>query len=128
MRKSISSLRNLNSQEQANEILRTEETIFKITGEKTTYFRPPYGKFNRALLRTVKNIDYKMVLWSLLTYDYKNDIAVFNRSLQHLKNNSLVVMHDHPKCTETVHAGLTKLVEAVFRNNFSIGVPGECLK
>lgn len=121
-------MRNLNTQEQANEILRTEETIFKITGEKTTYFRPPYGKFNRALLRTVKNIDYKMVLWSLLTYDYKNDKDIFNRSLKHLKKNSLIVMHDHPKCSETVHAGLQKLIDEVYRNNFSIGVPGECLK
>lgn len=123
-----SNLRTCNRAEQAMEILRTEETIQKITGVKTQLFRPPYGKFSRELLKTVHNTDYTMMLWSLLTYDYKNDIKIFRQSLPFLRQNSIVVMHDHPKCAATVHQGLPYLLEKIDKQNFTIGRPEVCLK
>src|SRR5512146_932633 len=41
-------------------------------GMDVLYFRPPYGKFNLSSLSDLKKMNIKTVMWSLLTYDFKN--------------------------------------------------------
>ena len=97
-------------------------------GYKVDYFRPPHGKFNLKLRSYLNYIDLKCVMWSLLTYDYKNNIDEVKKSLKHLKGNSIIVLHDSLKSKEVIIAAIDLISESILSNNFSVGTPPECLK
>ncbi|PID58692.1 MAG: hypothetical protein CR986_07450 [Ignavibacteriae bacterium] len=96
---------------------------------KIEYFRPPHGRFNLKTNRILNKLSLKNVMWSLLTYDYKNDINMVKFSVQkYLMNNSIVVLHDSNKSKEIIIDSIKEIIESINKNNFKIGMPSECLK
>lgn len=55
------------------ELLKTEKKIFEITGQKTTFYAPPYGERGRNGLAAADELGYKTVLWTLDTIDWRQD-------------------------------------------------------
>ena len=75
------------------EINRTTEIINKVTGEKPTVFRPPYGAYTEQLSKqTIPPI----VLWNVDTLDWKNRDAT--KLVEEIKKSttegSTILMHD----------------------------------
>jgi len=93
------------------------------------YFRPPFGRFSLSLSGLLREINMTGILWSLLTYDYKNDYNIVKFSIEnYLKNNSIVVMHDRLKNERIMQESIEYLFENASRKNFNFGDPSECLK
>ena len=93
------------------------------------YFRPPYGRFNKAVINQVNKANLNPVMWSLLTRDYKNDINLVKFGVsKYLQSNSIVVLHDSLTTKEIIIDSLKIILEKVNENNFSIGEPSECLR
>ncbi|WP_363322193.1 polysaccharide deacetylase family protein [Sporosarcina highlanderae] len=80
------------------EIKQTDETIFAITGQSTTLFRPVAGNYTDELIEAVVQEGYKVVLWSwhLDTLDWKNPGAekITNFVLEGAKAGNVVIFHD----------------------------------
>ncbi|KAK3812935.1 MAG: hypothetical protein J3Q66DRAFT_412272 [Benniella sp.] len=55
-----------------SEMKRLEEAFKSIIGVRPTYMRPPYGNVNAAARRTLSNMGYKIVLWSIDTNDWRH--------------------------------------------------------
>jgi peptidoglycan/xylan/chitin deacetylase (PgdA/CDA1 family) len=92
------------------------------------YFRPPHGKFDFRIKRILKQKNINNVMWSLLTYDYKNDFNIVKYSIDnYLKANSIIVFHDSIKSAAIIRQSLDYLFEAVDKKGFTIGEPEECL-
>jgi len=98
-------------------------------GYDVKFFRPPHGRFNFRLAKELKQIGLKNVMWSLLTYDYKNkkDIVKFAIT-KYLEKNSIVVMHDSNKSKDVVIESIDLLIRYSLNNKFEFGKPLECLK
>jgi peptidoglycan/xylan/chitin deacetylase (PgdA/CDA1 family) len=111
-----------------NEIATSQKILSEISGQPVRFFRPPYGSFNRHVLRTLKQNNQKCVLWSLLLPDYKNDLNLVKFALRFLKNNSIVVMHDNLKSEKIVLQEISLLIEKARELQFEFGDPLECLK
>jgi peptidoglycan-N-acetylglucosamine deacetylase len=93
------------------------------------YFRPPFGRFNFLTSRILKEKELKNVMWSLFTFDYKNDLEVVKFIVKnYLEKNSIIVFHDNLKSKEIIIKALDFLFEEVSKRDFEIGVPAECLK
>lgn len=93
------------------------------------YFRPPYGKFNLRTSKILKEAGFVNVMWSLLTYDYKNDLNLVKFAVdKYLKNDSIVVFHDSLKSKNIIVDSLEILMETMNKNGFEFGDPSECLK
>lgn len=93
------------------------------------FFRPPHGKFNFSMKRILKQKNLSNVMWSLLTYDFKNDFNIVKYSVdKYLKANSIIVFHDSIKSAAIIRQSLGYLFEAVDKKGFTIGEPEECLK
>ena len=43
-----------------------------LTGVRPTLFRPPYGDYNNAVVRTARAAGYEVVQWSVDSLDWKN--------------------------------------------------------
>ena len=52
------------------EVQKTEQLLYNITGFKTAMFRPPYGEANPQLISEISSLGYKIIDWSVDTRDW----------------------------------------------------------
>jgi peptidoglycan/xylan/chitin deacetylase (PgdA/CDA1 family) len=55
------------------EIKKTEEIIFNITGKKTSCYAPPYGEKGITGLKAAEELGYSTILWTLDTVDWRSE-------------------------------------------------------
>lgn len=70
-------------------------------------YRPPYGYTSPALLHAFAQQHVRVVLWSIDTRDWSGPgtNAIVNKVLQHVKNGSIVLLHDGGgRRTQTIEA------------------------
>lgn len=80
----------------------------------TKLFRPPYGKLKSAQAKILLQQDYKIIMWSILTYDFDAKIDVENawkRIVKHTKPGSIVVFHDNEKARQNLEILLPRFLE-----------------
>lgn len=80
-----------------NEIDRTSDAIFKVTGRPPVTFRPPYGAFTRRqrlMLYEARNLP--TILWSVDPQDWRRPGAsvVASRILKGSRPGSIILSHD----------------------------------
>jgi peptidoglycan-N-acetylglucosamine deacetylase len=119
----------LSRDEVTAQIEKFNNLIKQKSGEDVLYFRPPYGKFNLSSASILQQMNLKTVMWSLLTYDYKNDINVVKFAVKkYLKKNSIIVLHDSLKSKSVIVESINYIVDESSRRGYQTGVPAECLR
>jgi peptidoglycan/xylan/chitin deacetylase (PgdA/CDA1 family) len=92
------------------------------------YFRPPHGRIIPGLHGILSDYNMRCVLWSLITYDFNNDINIVKFALENkLKNNSIVVFHDSLKSKDIIIESLDYFYSEVKKKGYEIGDPDKCL-
>lgn len=80
------------------ELTRTQEAIFKATGQQPTLFRPPGGYYNDNIVYLAKQHHLQTVLWSWHqdTKDWQSPgvSKIVENVLDHTRNGDIVLMHD----------------------------------
>ena len=66
---------------------------------KTNLFRPPYGRITRKQFQFVKSKGYRVILWTVISFDYnqKNTPAICLKNSLKLKAGDIILFHDNPK-------------------------------
>ena len=119
----------LKRSEATEQIKKFNNLIKEMRGQDVLYFRPPHGKFKLSTSSMLREMKLQAVMWSLLTYDYQNDINVVKFAIRkYLRKNSIVVLHDSIKSKDIIEESISYLVEESSRKGFEIGVPAECLR
>ena len=116
-----------------NDVIESIGKVQNIAEEKLNYkikyFRPPYGNYDLRTNSLLKKFGLQNVMWSLLTYDYKNDINIVKFALRkYLKSNSIIVLHDSNKSKDIIKDSINIIIEETNKKNYKIGTPSECLK
>ncbi|MFQ3597247.1 MAG: polysaccharide deacetylase family protein [Chloroherpetonaceae bacterium] len=108
---SYSHTRNLQEAFFRDEVTRTEQLMQALNAPNVmqqSLFRFPYGRFNFASLRILKELNLTPVMWSLLTADFDarvSDQTVLNL-LRSAVGGDVVVMHDGEKSISKLRAVL----------------------
>ncbi len=80
-----------------DELTTSKEAIERITGQKVTLFRPPYGDYNDLLIDTCNEMGLYPVQWDVDSLDWKNlsatEIAL--RVVNGTKNGSIILCHNN---------------------------------
>jgi len=86
------------------DLLRCEQVIFEITGERPVMFRPPYGVTNPVLAKVVRKLGYKVIGWSLRSFDtkIKDEEKLADRVIKGLHPGAIVLLHDDREITAKV--------------------------
>lgn len=93
------------------------------------YFRPPHGKFQLSTRSMLDELSLKNVMWSLLTYDYKNSIDVVKFAVrEYLKKDSIIVLHDSEKSKQVIRDSISVIADEADKRGFVFGDAEECLK
>lgn len=75
------------------EILKTNNLIYEITGKYPQYMRPPFGAWRKDLELCVEMLP---VFWTIDTKDWKmqNASAAFEIAVKEAEDGSIILMHD----------------------------------
>ncbi|MGD0335914.1 MAG: polysaccharide deacetylase family protein [Candidatus Omnitrophota bacterium] len=78
------------------EIKDTEQIIGKVTGVTTKYFRPPKAWLTEAEKKKIKEMGYKIVLWSLNSKDWVNfdDKYIVRYLARRINPGDIILFHD----------------------------------
>jgi peptidoglycan/xylan/chitin deacetylase (PgdA/CDA1 family) len=95
------------------------DAIFRVAGEKPTYFRPPFGDLSRFLERTFADRKTNVVLWSLEADDMERSdehaVAHEIRLRMEFAHGGVVLLHD---CKESSVAALDRLLRWLDENRW----------
>lgn len=88
----------LSIQQNTDEILVCDKLVQQATGVKMNLFAPPSGSIGDNMLSVCKKFDYKVIMWSKDTIDWRdNDYKlVYKRATNSLQNGDLILMHPMP--------------------------------
>lgn len=104
----------ISRQEIRQDIIKAEEIIRKATEIDTRpLFRPPYGAFNKKVLRVVGTTGYKYsIYWNIDTIDWKNPPTkvIVSRILEKANSGDIVLLHiDGKNSLEATEIAIKKL-------------------
>jgi peptidoglycan-N-acetylglucosamine deacetylase len=89
---------------------------------KSKLFRPPYGKITFRAARKLFTKGYKIILWSVMSYDFDNTLSsdiVFKKCIKHTRPGSIVVFHDNIKSFDTLQKVLPAYLDYFKQRNFA---------
>ncbi len=110
----------------ADEILKTQNAINKITWYTPILFRPPYGMQNKMTLKILHALHLASIQWSLDTNDRKlpaKEVLV-QRIMDNVSPGSIILMHD--TLTWTVKA-MPQIIDELEKNGYTLVTVGELL-
>ncbi len=78
------------------ELIKTNDSIERITGVKTNSFRPPWGKTTPWLKKKLKGYGLKMVMWDIDAEDWKQPKAriIARDILNKIFSGAVILLHD----------------------------------
>ena len=79
------------------ELTSSSAAIERLTGQKVTLFRPPYGDYNNTLISTCKELGLYPIQWDVDSLDWKNLSAteIAMRIVNGAKNGSIILCHNN---------------------------------
>lgn len=108
------------------EIVKTEKIIQSFTGQKTSYYAPPYGEKGASGLKAAQNLGYQTILWTLDTVDWRPESSpdmiaqrILNPAIRFgvkpKKRGAIVLMHPKENTVKALPRILKELNHEGFR-------------
>ena len=132
---------NLSAEKNLEEIKISVNKLEKLTNQKITLYRTPYGEYNNIVIETSRNNGYFPIQWNIDTLDYEGltSTEMWNRIEKNLNNGSIILMHNGTKNTanslDTIIKNiknkgyeLVTVSDLIFKDNYYIDPNGEQVK
>lgn len=104
-----------------NQIIRTENEIFKIIGKKPAIIRPPYGDIDERVLSNIIQTDNNVAVWSIDTLDWsqKERDNIIKNVVDNLRPGDIILMHSNGDKSETA-AALPQIILGIKEKGYEI--------
>ncbi|MBQ1210275.1 MAG: polysaccharide deacetylase family protein [Clostridia bacterium] len=108
----------ISESERAAELKNCNDKIERITGVRPTLFRPPYGDYNNAVIRSVEAAGMTCIQWSVDSLDWKDPSPqeMTQRVLSKVRSGDIVLFHNAAKNTP---AALPDIIEALQADGYT---------
>jgi peptidoglycan/xylan/chitin deacetylase (PgdA/CDA1 family) len=97
-----SSINLLNNEKLNEEIKMTSDIVFKASGKRLVYFRPPHGLYFKSQRKLIEDEGYKFIMWSVNADDFYHipwgiptSQAIEKRVLKGIKGGDIILAHDN---------------------------------
>lgn len=116
-------LKKLSDKKAVEQVNRTNQLIYEITGECPQYIRPPFGSWK-------SNLDYETtmieVLWDIdpLDWNNSNSIAIVKKVVTRVQEYDIILMHDASE--SSVNAAF-KIIDELEKNGYEFVTVEEIL-
>lgn len=114
----------ISQSENKNEIANCHKIIRSLTGYNTVLFAPPSGSFSKVTLAVCAELNYKTIMWSKDTIDWRDSDKnlIIKRATNGVKSGDLILMH--PK-RHTLDA-LQSIIDEIKSKNLKLLTVSEC--
>ena len=87
---------------------------------ESNLFRPPYGRITKKQLRYVKSKGYRIILWTVISFDYnqKYSPALCLKNSLKLKAGDIILFHDNPKAERNMLFCLERVLSFYSKKGF----------
>jgi peptidoglycan/xylan/chitin deacetylase (PgdA/CDA1 family) len=112
------------------EITRTQEIMYQLTGQQPTLFRFPYGTYTDEALRVVAQLGLKAIQWDVVTGDPDPKVSaedIIREVMAKAQNGSIVIMHMNARGWHTAEA-LPTLIEKLSEKGFKFVTVSQLLE
>ena len=109
------------------EISSLDDLIERITGERTTLFRAPFGEYNDDVILAVRSTGHEPIQWDIDTIDWKPERSantILETVLKKLDDGSIILCHNNGYKIEEY---LPTLIETAQANGFTFVTVDELL-
>lgn len=97
----------------------TDQLLNENFKQNSRLFRPPYGIFNRSLLKTLQEQNKRLILWSLMANDFKwSTEKVIHHLTESVRSGDVIVFHDSEKSENVVQEVLPEFIKYCKKNGF----------
>src|SRR5690625_1474591 len=98
----------LSNQENADQIIQTNNVIEAIIGKTPKWFAPPSGSYTNDVVEAAHHLDMETILWTVDTIDWRNPSVsvMINRVITNIHPGAMVLMHP----TSPVVKGLNQMI------------------
>ena len=117
----------LSDEQIKKEISELDDLIEKITGQRTTLFRAPYGEYNDSVILAVRSAGHEPIQWDIDTIDWKPERSsqtILDSVLPRIKDGSIILCHNNGYKIEEY---LPTLIETAQANGFRFVTVDELL-
>lgn len=86
------------------DLQRCRQQLEKSTGQKASWFRPPFGVTNPTIARVVRKLGYKTIGWNIRTLDTQSlsHERIIKRIRKRLRPGSVILLHDRMPQSEVL--------------------------
>ncbi len=87
-------------------------------------FRPPYGMIKHSQAKRLLK-DYKIIMWDVLSEDYRQDITpeeCYRAVLKSIRPGSIILLHNHIKSEANMRYALPRLIDELRCRGYKFGV------
>lgn len=92
-----------------------------IANHQSKLFRPPYGKIKPLQSRKLRKLGYKIIMWDVLSADYKQTITkekCLENVVKNVESGSIIVFHDSVKAFSNLEFVLPKTLQFLSENGY----------
>ena len=85
-------------------------------------FRPPYGQVTPWQIKKLQEVNYKIVMWNVLSVDWNKKISgetCLNNVTNNATSGSIIVFHDSVKASKNMQYVLPKALEFFKENGYA---------
>ncbi|WP_372753656.1 polysaccharide deacetylase family protein [Mariniflexile sp.] len=111
----------INKQISLSKIHSTPKLVISHQSPRVNLFRPPYGQITPKLGKKLLELDYKIIMWDVLSFDWDKTVAERNclkNVISNTKNGSIVVFHDSVKASRNMQYTLPKVLDYFSEKGF----------
>ena len=116
----------------AHELDKTAALVHKLTGVKTSLFRPPAGILNNGLVASAHQKQYAVVMWSVDSKDWRSGRttkqALVDNLLKEAKSGGIVLLHDGGGDRSKTIEALPQLITQLKKHGYTFVTVPELLE
>jgi chitin deacetylase len=116
----------------AHELDKTAALVHKLTGVKTSLFRPPAGILNNGLVASAHQKKYAVVMWSVDSKDWRSGRttkqALVDNLLKEAKSGGIVLLHDGGGDRSKTIEALPQLITQLKKHGYTFVTVPELLE
>lgn len=114
-------LTSLSSEEQMEELSKTNIAIKNIINKDIKWFRPPYGCHDKNLIENANQLNMYSMLWTVDSRDWQGDKPeiLIERVINGIHNGAIILFHDHNNKSNTVEA-LPSIIKILKKSGYAL--------
>ncbi|QFT88916.1 Peptidoglycan-N-acetylmuramic acid deacetylase PdaA precursor [Bacillus sp. THAF10] len=106
-------MKTLGSSAVRDQLMKTNEVIEAISGNKVEWFAPPSGSYRDEVVSIAHELNLKTIMWSVDTIDWQKpapDVLV-NRVMKKIHPGAMILMHPTPSTEQSLETMIVSIKE-----------------